>query len=135
MEEPTGGLAGRREQARGGWPRRGLLAALLAAAAVAGAGLPSFAPATYAAVIAVGVVVLGAACRTHVRTARARERPALWWPWAVACAAFAGLEAWALLDPAQPTVSDLMDPVLAEPVWRGLAWGVWLLAGWGVVRR
>ncbi|MEV0587797.1 hypothetical protein [Nonomuraea sp. NPDC050310] len=106
--------------------------------AVAGGGLPSFEPRTYLAVAAAGTVVAVLALRPRPAAPPAPATPpSRWWPWAGPAAVFGVLEFWALLFPApdRPTFSDLLDPLLADPVGRAVGWFAWLLTGWWLVRR
>ncbi|WP_157247455.1 hypothetical protein [Nonomuraea typhae] len=118
-----------------GWVLGG---AVLVAAWLAGGRLPSFAGVTYAVVIAIGAVAVAAAFWPRAdRAPAAGGRLPGWVFWAVPAGAFGLVEVWALVvrDPAWPTFSDLMDPVLLAPEWRGLFWVAWLVTGWGLVRR
>lgn len=42
---------------------------------------------------------------------------------------------YGVTDPAHPTVSDLIDPLLQAPLARGVVATVWVLAGIWLVRR
>ena len=41
---------------------------------------------------------------------------------------------WAVPDPAHPTLSTLLDPILEHGPGRWLGWLVWLGFGWGLLR-
>jgi len=56
-------------------------------------------------------------------------------PWLVWLGAAASWELTALLSDELPTISDLADPVLAQPVLRALATVAWLAAGAWLVAR
>ena len=80
------------------------------------------------AVSAMGVIVLSAALtRRAGEAAEPVGRRGV--PWAAWRAAAVAWELLVLADDAQPTLSDLVDPVLAHPVPRGAATAVWLAVG------
>lgn len=86
------------------------------------------------AVSATGVIVLSAALtRRAGEAAEPVGRRGL--PWAVWLAAALAWELLVRTDDAQPTLSDRMDPVLADPVPRGAATAVWLAAGAWLLAR
>ncbi|MFI6909104.1 hypothetical protein ACIBKY_48120 [Nonomuraea sp. NPDC050394] len=120
-----------------GWVLGG---AVLVAAWAGGGRLPSFGALTYAVVGVVGVVALVAALWPGLPRPEAPRRLSApgWQVWVALFTAFGVWEVWALLagdDPGQPTLSDLLDPLLLSPDWRGLFWVAWLVVGWGLVRR
>lgn len=85
-------------------------------------------------VSATGAIVLTAALtRRAGEAAEPVGRRGL--PWAGWLAAALTWELLVLADDAQPTLSDLMDPVLAHPVPRGAATAVWLAAGAWLLAR
>lgn len=86
------------------------------------------------AVSVTGVIVLSAALtRRAGEAAEPVGRRGL--PWAAWLAAALAWELLVLADDSQPTLSDLMDPVLAQPVPRGAATVVWLAAGAWLLAR
>ena len=56
-------------------------------------------------------------------------------PWLVWLAAAGAWEALALVSPRLPTLSDLLDPLLAVPALRGAATVGWLAAGAWLLTR
>jgi hypothetical protein len=89
------------------------------------------------ALVAVGIagaVVATAGLRRRAgQAARPVGRAGLpWLAWLVAVAAW---EAFALAGDRVPTVSDLLDPALAQPAVRAAATLCWLAAGVWLVRR
>ncbi len=86
------------------------------------------------AVSATGVIVLSAALarRAGEGAEPVGQRGVPWAAWLVAALA---TELLVLADDAQPTLSDLMDPVLAHPVPRGAATVAWLSAGAWLLTR
>ena len=57
------------------------------------------------------------------------------WPWLAWLAAAVTWEVLTLVDGDLPTLSDLMDPVLARPELRGVATIGWLMAGAWLLAR
>ena len=121
--------------------------ALRAVPATAGAavalwmgGQQSFTWQAYVGVAAVSLYFLGwaASHRTPRRPAPRRLHPLGIVAWSVPVLAFSALE---IVDDvlgstaAHPTLSSAMDPVLDHPLWRSLAFGIWMLAGRELVRR
>ena len=89
------------------------------------------------ALIAVGttgtvVAVAGAARRAGESAPTVGRRG---WPWLVWIAAAVMWEVLTLVDGHLPTLSDLLDPVLARPEARGLATIGWLMAGSWLLAR
>lgn len=86
------------------------------------------------AVLATGLAAtaLGLARRSGAGSPPAGRAGLLWLGW---CAAVAGWELLMLADDRLPTVSDLLDPVLAPPPARAAATICWLAAGWWLLRR
>ncbi|GAA3162528.1 hypothetical protein GCM10010531_12970 [Blastococcus jejuensis] len=83
--------------------------------------------------IAAAVVVTIGLRRRAGAAARPVGRAGL--PWLAWLAAPAAWEAVALADDRTPTLSDLLDPVLAQPAVRAAATLCWLAAGAWLVRR
>lgn len=77
-------------------------------------------------------VTVGLARRAGERADRVGRRAA---PWSVWLAAVLGWELSTLRVDRLPTLSDLMDPVLAHPVARGAATAAWLAAGAWLIAR
>ncbi len=86
------------------------------------------------AVVAAGLVVAGAGL---ARRAGAAAAPVGWrgLPWLGLLAVGVAWELAILADDGLPTLSDLADPVLAEPVLRGAATLGWLAVGAWLVTR
>jgi hypothetical protein len=85
------------------------------------------------AVVATGLLVAGAGLVRRAGEAAAPVgRGAL--PWLAWLAALGAWEAFALAGPV-PTVSDLLDPVLAHPLVRAAATAGWLAVGAWLVGR
>lgn len=86
------------------------------------------------AVSATGVIVLSAALtrRAGEATEPVGRRGLPWLAWLAAALAW---ELLVLADDAQPTLSDLMDPVLVHPAPRAAATAVWLAAGVWLLAR
>ena len=57
------------------------------------------------------------------------------WPWLVWIAAAGTWEALTLVDDGLPTLSDLLDPILAHPALRGAATICWLMVGAWLLAR
>ena len=83
--------------------------------------------------IAAAVVVAAGLRRRAGEAARPVGRAGL--PWLAWLAALAAWEAFALADQRVPTLSNLLDPVLAQPAVRAAATLCWLAAGAWLVRR
>jgi hypothetical protein len=110
--------------------------ALIGYAALAGLCRPLTLPAAAAvALAAIVLIVLDAHRRPPPRVALGRRHVA---PWAALMALFAAWEATATLwgnDSAHPTLSLLLDPVLATYPGRVVGWLTWLGVGRWLVTR
>ncbi len=78
------------------------------------------------------LAAVGLACRVG-EAARPVEGRGL--PWLVWLAAVVAWELLTLIDDDLPTLSDLLDPVLAHPALRGAATVGWLAAGAWLLAR
>lgn len=133
----------RRPRARPGWLGRW---SVPVGAAVLLALLVGLRPRTSAAVEAAYLAVGGCAFAVALRAGRGAPpqaaRAPRTWPWTVVVLAGCLLELGGFLsqpdaqtgNPDHPTLSSLVDPLLATGWLRGVVAGAWLLAGWWVVR-
>jgi hypothetical protein len=110
--------------------RAGAAGACAAAVAVSG----ELSAGALLAVVAAGLVVTGAGLTRRAGAAAAPVgRRGL--PWLGLLVAAVAWELATLADDDLPTLSDLADPVLAEPVLRGAATLAWLAGGAWLVTR
>jgi hypothetical protein len=118
-----------------------------AAVALGMALLPRISPVTDAAFAALGLGALwlawmpgGAPAASHGEVPRT---PPTWWLWWVPALVFCTVEVLSLAyqpaprvdSPAHPSLSGIVEPVLAHWPTRALALLVWLAAGWWLLRR
>lgn len=88
-----------------------------------------------AAVLTAGVVVAAVALVRRAGAGAPRVGPA-GWPWLGWLVAASLWEAFVFLQREQlPTLSDLLDPVLANPAGRLTATGIWLAIGFWLLAR
>ena len=115
-------------------PRRLTLLVVGVPCVAAVAVFGEFSPVTLLAVLAAGTVVAALALATRAGEAAppVGRRGLPWLAWAVVALTW---ELCALAVDGLPTLSDLLDPVLAVPVARGAAAAGWLaLGGWLLAR-
>ena len=106
-----------------------------AAAALAVGRYGEFSWPAMAAVAAAGCVLAGLGLARRAGSAT-RAVPRAAGPWLTWLSALAGWELYTwLLNRGLPTLSDLLDPVLAHPVLRGAATLLWFAAGVWLLRR
>jgi hypothetical protein len=120
---------------RSSLPARRLTCAAAAVAAVAAVvAWGELSPGALLAVGGTGAVVVGLGlARRSGEAAPPVGRAGL--PWLGWLAAAATWELWTLADDDVPTISDLADPLLADPALRGLATLCWLAAGAWLLAR
>ncbi|HEU5472791.1 MAG TPA: hypothetical protein VFV67_19260 [Actinophytocola sp.] len=123
---------------------RALLAAGLVAVALLGASLPTHAlPSTVVVLVPSALILVLAVRRTPEpaeKSPRMRRGVLLWSLLALAglaweAYAFVRQPDWSRADPANPTLSTLLDPVLEQGPLRIAGWLLWLWAGWRLVTR
>ena len=98
--------------------------------------------ATVLIAVSAGVVIVSAVRRPSepdALPARLRNGLFLWAPLLLAVAAWelfaiSRQESWNTPDPAHPTVSTLLDPMLEQGPGRWAGWLIWLAAGWRLLR-
>jgi hypothetical protein len=122
-----------------GTVRSTVLVAVLVVLSLVGGALPSFSLAANLYVLAIGAVLcwLGLSGRVPKRRGPGRlPGVAAWWLVPVLAAALLELTDFLLGSTRpHPTMSGLMDPVLAGYLPRSAAYCAWLCAFWGLVRR
>jgi hypothetical protein len=121
------------------WYRRTVLVPAVVALSLVGGAFPSFSVAANVYVLLLGGALawLGLSGRVPKRPRPKRvSRAAAWWLVPTLAAALLELVDYLLgSTPAHPTLSGLMDPVLAGYLPRSAAYCAWLCAFWGLVRR
>jgi hypothetical protein len=124
---------------RKAWHRPTVLLPVLLVLSLAGGLFPSFSLAATLYVLVLGGALcwLGLSGRVPKREAPRRLSPAAaWWLLPVLAAALLELTDFLLGSTrSHPSVSGLMDPVLAGYLPRCLGYAAWLSAFWGLVRR
>jgi hypothetical protein len=130
---------GRPSEAARPWHRRAVLVPVLLVLSLVGGAFPSFSVAANLYVLVLGGALcwLGLSARVPKRPDPGRpSRAAAWWLVPGLAAALLELTDFLLGSTrSHPTVSDLMDPVLAGYLPRSAAYCAWLYAFWGLVRR
>jgi hypothetical protein len=136
----------RPSRGRPAWLDRRALAGTVAAALAVLVWVPGrSSPVVQAALALVGLVALGLLLRAGPRRSGPTPRPAAprWWVWAALLLAGSGLELANFLSQRDaqtdnldhPTLSTVVEPMLAGPWPRAGAAAVWLLVGWWLVRE
>jgi hypothetical protein len=121
------------------WARPALVLPVLVVLSLIGGAFPSFSLAANLYVLALGAVLCALGLSGRVRRQDPPERlprAAVWWLVPVLAAALLELADFLLgSTPAHPSLSKLLDPVLAGYLPRSAGYFGWLCAFWWLVRR